>query len=453
MFAALQKRMIENLLYPLMERLRGNHIRAYFAALQKTQSLPAAELRALQAQKLRTLLLTCVQSVPAYQGCGLTAEQIARDPFAALRQIPPLEKKTLQQSPEQYLNADADPAARIANVTGGSSGQPLRFFMDRPQVEQYEAARWRGLSWWGVSFGSRCAMLWGNPVELEKNEQRRMRLRERLLKNRVILSAYTLSPAQAGRYVRFLNRYQPEYLYGYAGALAAFAALIDAGALPLRLRQLKVVVSTSETMTNEQKQQIEQVFGVPVAYEYGARDAGILAYSCPEGGMHLTAENVIVEILDPVTHMPVPDGKSGVVAVTDLCNLTMPRPRYLLGDTATLSPGGCRCGRTLPLLQSLDGREETLFVLPDGTLVHGNFICQLARQYPSIRQYQLIQTDRENAVLKLVQAAPDACAVTELYAAAANMLPGIHLRVQIERAILPTASGKTPYAVRQFPLR
>lgn len=452
MIAALQKLLIESLVYPLMERFRRNRVRQYFAALKKSEALPPDALLALQRSRLQALLLDCVQHVPAYRACGLTETEITSDPFAALRRLPVLEKTTLQQHPEQYLNEACDPAARIANVTGGSSGQPLHFFMDRPQVEQYEAARWRGLSWWGISFGSRCAMLWGNPIELQKNEQLRVRLRERLLKNRVILSAYQLSSAACARYVRFLNRYQPEYLYGYAGALAAFAALIEENGLQLRLHALKVVVSTSETMTDAQRAQVEAVFGVPVAYEYGARDAGILAFTCPEGTLHLASENAVFELLDPITLQPVRPGERGLLAVTDLCGRTMPRLRYLLGDTAVFSSAACSCGRTLPALARLDGREEALFLLPDGTLVHGNIICQLARRYTSIAQYQLIQTDVHNVVLQLVQTQPDACALTALYSELCRALPGVHIRVKLTRRIAPLPSGKTPYAMRLFPL-
>ena len=451
MFASLQRLFIESLVYPLMERFRGNRVRQYFAALKKSEAYSPDELRALQKARLRELLLDCVRHVPAYRACGLTEEEIDADPFAALQKLPVVEKSRLQAHPEQYLNEACDARARIANVTGGSSGQPLHFFMDRPQVEQYEAARWRGLSWFGITFGSRCAMLWGNPIELQKNAQLRVRLRERLLKNRVILSAYQMNASSAMRYVRFLNRYRPEYLYGYAGALAAFAALIEENGLRPRLH-LKAVVSTSETMAPAQKEQIERVFGAPVAYEYGARDAGILAFACPCGTLHLAAENAVVEILDPITLEPAKPGACGLVAVTDLCGHTMPRPRYLLGDTARLASDACPCGRTLPALAQLEGREEALLLLPDGTLVHGNFICQLARQYSSVRQYQLIQTDRYNAVLQLVQSPPDACAVTELYTAVAKTLPGIHIRVRLVRRIEPLPSGKTPYALRAFPL-
>ena len=120
--------------------------------------------------------------------------------------------------------------------------------MTRQQVETYEAARWRGLGWYGITPGSRSMMLWGNPIELSRQAQLTSRLREQLLKNRRILSAYQLS----NRYtysVKLIERYQPEYLYGYATILTAFARMIEQHKIALHCR-LKAVVSTSETLSD-----------------------------------------------------------------------------------------------------------------------------------------------------------------------------------------------------------
>lgn len=114
-----------------------------------------------------------------------------------------------------------------------------------------------------------------------------------------------------------------------------------------------------------QEDLIARVFDCPVANEYGARDAGILAYTCPSGGIHITAENCILEVLDPVTYEPVPNGQSGVLAITDLTNYVQPRLRYMLGDMGTLSTEECCCGRRLPLVpiiekELLQRREEQM---------------------------------------------------------------------------------------------
>ena len=207
-------------------------------------------------------------------------------------------------------------------------------------------------------------MLWGSPIEISKQAQLKNRIKESLLKNLRILSAYNLTERDLSKHVRFLERYKPEYLYGYATILTAFAKMLDDANIKPQL-SLKAVVSTSETLEKWQEDLIARVFDCPVANEYGARDAGILAYTCPSGGIHLTAENCILEVLDPVTYEPVPNGQSGVLAITDLTNYVQPRLRYMLGDMGTLSTEECCCGRRLPLVpiiekELLQRREEQM---------------------------------------------------------------------------------------------
>ena len=357
----LHKYMIEHLLYPAMQH-KGNQIRAILNELQLSQK---ANAPAVQYQRLIKLLLHCKQHVPAYAGLLPDDSVILTDPMAVLRtRIPLLPKTNFQQNPEAYLADDIPASSRIANCTGGSTGQPVHFYMTRHQVESYEAARWRGLSWYGITQGSRSVMLWGSPIELSKQAQLKNRLKESLLKNRRILSAYNLTEQDLTKHVRFLEHYRPEYLYGYATILTAFAQMLENAHITPNL-SLKAVVSTSETLEKWQEELLSRVFRCPVANEYGARDAGILAYTCPDGGIHITAENCVIEVLDPVTHEPVPDGTSGILAITDLTNYVQPRLRYMLGDMGTLSTEECCCGRRLPLVpiiekELLQRREEQM---------------------------------------------------------------------------------------------
>lgn len=450
----IHKTLIEKLLYPAMEIRKGNQVRTYLKELEESQHAPHARLRAIQEERLKTLLKACIAGVPAYQTLGITMEDIERDPWTVFGMIPILRKSEFQKNPQLYSNNQYDPSQWIANSTGGSTGQPLKFYMDRYAVEHYEAARWRGLSWYGITFGSRSVMIWGNPIELSRDQQRLARWKDRYLKNRTILSAYHMTEQKAAEYVKFLNRYQPEYLYGYATALDTFANVLAPVRERLRLRHLKAVVSTSETLYPQQRQRIGDTFGCQVVNEYGARDAGILAYECPCGHLHMSAENVILEVVDPITMEPVEPGQSGLVVTTDLNNLAMPRLRYLLGDTITLSMDvSCPCGVTLPMIQSIDGREDAIFQLPDGKLVHGNFVNQLSRKYRTILQFQLVQTDPAHAELRLVLQDDHAQQEVEPFRQdVATFLPEICVTAAVVHQIETSASGKIRYSIRQFEL-
>lgn len=443
------KYLIEHLLYPAMERRRGNQIRSILKKLQLTQT---ADIRQLQRARLVKLLLHCKQHVPAYAAVLPEESAILADPFAVLRQVPLLPKRQFQREAEAHLADNIPSENRIANCTGGSTGEPIHFYMTRPQVESYEAARWRGLGWYGITPGSRSVMLWGSPIELSRQAQLKNRVCESLLKNRRIVSAYSLTERDLSEHILFLERYRPEYLYGYATILTAFAQMLEKHRIHPNV-QLKAVVSTSETLEKWQAELLERVFRCPVANEYGARDAGILAYTCPQGGTHITAENCILEVLDPATHKPLPDGQSGVLAITDLTNFVQPRLRYLLGDVGAIAPAPCRCGRTLPCLLHIDGREDDLLIGPHGALVHGNIIGQLLRPLDGLAAFQFRQHTPDAATLYLVTAAPDTrLDEPAILAQLAKVLPDVRVDIRYTDRIAPTASGKLRYAIRECPL-
>ncbi|MDL2274416.1 phenylacetate--CoA ligase family protein [Oscillospiraceae bacterium OttesenSCG-928-G22] len=443
---------IEHVLYPAMERRRGNRVRPYTEELKRSERLSTAEARALTADKLKALLLHCVVHVPAYREFAGLAEQIEADPFSALLQFPLLTKQAYMACPDDFLSDTVQKEQLILNRTGGSTGEPVKFYMDRKTVEYYEAARWRGLSWRNVTPGSRSVMIWGNPFELSQNEQRAHARKERFLKNRVILSAYDIDPKRIDEIVRAIDRFRPEYLYGYPSPMTTVAELMLVRGLRLRT-PLKVVVSTAETLTPAARDTIEAAFGAPVANEYGARDAGILAYECPEGGMHISSENVFLEVVHPETGEPLPSGEFGVLLATDLNNFSQPRLRYRLGDTGILSDQTCSCGRSLPLIESLEGREDSMFVRTDGGFVHGNAFTQLARALDCIARFQVVQKSPELAVLNVVlrpgegDPARDLALLVER---ASALLPGTELQIERVNDIPLSGSGKFRSSIREF---
>lgn len=442
---------IKYLIYPYMEHRRGNRIRAYLAEMLADEKLPPGAIRELQDAKLRRLLLHCVENVPAYRDFSLLKPLIESDPMEALKEFPLLSKRSFNENPDLYLAAGADKGSLILNRTGGSTGEPVRFYFDRATVEHYEAARWRGLSWWGITPYDPSVMVWGSPIELCEKQQFVNRLKERFLKNRILISAYSLNPGSVGAYVREINRFKTAYLYGYASSLTILAGLMQEQGLSVKVR-IKGVVSTAETLHEHQREILEEVFKAPVINEYGARDGGIIAMQCPAGSLHVTDDHLVLEIVDPVTGEPVPPGQTGAAAVTDLNNYVMPRLRYLVGDMARMSAAHCSCGRGLSVLESVEGREVDTFISRTGELVYGGYWNCLVRDMVSIRQYQLVQHDPHHVTLSIVRNQPYYREEEEFLVGKIREVLGAEVEVRYVDAIPPAPSGKIRYAVREFPL-
>src|SRR5439155_10265812 len=125
-----------------------------------------------------------------------------------------------------------------------------------------------------------------------------------------------------------------------------------------RLPGLRAIQSIAEALTEEARASVEAAFGVPVKNLYSCMEAGYVASTCPEGhGLHVHAENVLLEVLDEQGR-PCRPGETGRVVLTALHNFLTPFVRYEILDGATLGAERCPCGRGLPLLTGVQGRQR-----------------------------------------------------------------------------------------------
>ncbi|MFY0543734.1 phenylacetate--CoA ligase family protein [Brevibacillus sp. H7] len=446
--------LIRHVHWPLMERLKENRTRAYLQELRDSQHMERDALLTSQRRKLGKLLQHAVQNVPAYTEFASDFADSADQPERFLQSLPVLTKGQFRAASQQYLTRGADTSRLISNRTGGSTGEPTHFYLDRPTVERYEAARWLGLSWHGIRIGDSSVMIWGSPIELGQQQANCYRIKERWLKNRLMIPAYNLDERRLEHDLGLIRRFRPAYLYGYASALYTLAEMMRQKGTRLRHR-LKAVVSTAESLHDYQREAITDAFQAPVVNEYGARDGGIIAYQCPAGRMHAFSENSYLEVVDPVTGHPLPPGQTGQLLVTDLYNYVMPRLRYQLGDIVAFSPESCSCGIQYPLLAQIDGREDDMFVSTRGNYVHGHYFNHIVRNMEGFRTFQIVQHEPHRLTLKLVKD-PNRYShaeETRLLAGIRSVLgEDVFVSVRYVEEIPPAVSGKARYAIREFPL-
>jgi phenylacetate-CoA ligase len=257
-----------------------------------------------------------------------------------------------------------------------------------------------------------------------------------------------MSEAKLDEFLRAIRRLRPRMLFGYPSSLAHIARHARRKGQPMDDLGIRVAFVTSERLYDHQREEIEAVFGCPVANGYGGRDAGFIAHACPRGRMHITAEDIIVEIVDAQGRV-LPMGESGEIVVTHLATADYPFIRYRTGDVGTLSPGTCPCGRGLPVLQAIEGRSTDFIVARDGTLMHGLSLIYIVRDIPGISNFKIIQENLDHTrFLLVVDSGFDPGAIGSIQQAARARL-GEMVRVDVE--LLPEipaeASGKFRYVV------
>ena len=337
---------IEKAIYPAMTLLQHNRVTVHTRNLLASERLDPAQRAADLRFRVSELLFLCRDNVPAYSDLPFTELELRREALDCMQAVDPMPLADfLAQAPE-FLCRDADPDQLMHASYSPNANLQAELYYSQGQVEQYEAARWRGLSWYGVTYGSPSVLLWDRPREP-------FFLREEpYMKNRLHLPVCAMTDKSVQPTLEEIDRFSPEYISGSAEALAILADGMEHTGLRLQT-QLKVVTVTRGVANGQLRRRITELFGCPVAQTLGMRTEGLVAFMCPEGRLHVTAENCFAEILDPRTLDPVPAGKTGLLAVTDLVGTVMPHLRVVLDFMAELSDEPCPCGRTLPVLKHL----------------------------------------------------------------------------------------------------
>jgi phenylacetate-CoA ligase len=442
----LYTRLVSALLFPLHERFKRHASVTLLRHMERSQWWSAQRLEQWQLTRLRALLTHVQAHVPYYRDLfarlGFHAGQVQS--LADLARLPLLGKGEIRAAGDAFKSVQARELMRCN--TGGSSGQPLIFFIGKERISHDVAAKWRATRWWGVDIGDREVVVWGSPIELKAQDRVRM-LRDRLLRS-TLLPAFEMSAAKLDRFVERIRRTRPRMLFGYPSALSHIARHARARNIALNGLGIRVACVTSERLYDEQRDLIGATFGCRVANGYGGRDAGFIAHECPEGGMHITAEDIIVEIVD-ARGRPVPVGTTGSIVVTHLATGDFPFIRYATGDVGALDSKPCPCGRGLPLLKSIEGRNTDFVVARDGTVMHGLALVYILRDLPQVRAFKIIQ-ESVHLTRVLLVALPllDECAREKIVSQfRARLGAGVEIVIDEVADIAPEASGKFRYVV------
>lgn len=442
----LYTRLASELLFPLHESLKRHDTRAILRELERSQWYDPARLEALQLSRLRGLLAAVSAQVPYYRGLFRLKELSPGDfeTLGALARLPPTDKALIRQHLSGWQAEGAQGLAR--HSTSGSSGEPLHFLLGKHRISFDIAAKWRATRWWNVDIGDREMVLWGSPLEAAAQDRVRA-LRDRLLRSRLV-PARDLNPGRIDAILDEMRAFRPAMLFGYPSALSRVAFRAREQGHRMDDLGIRVAFCTSEVLRPEWRQVIGEVLGCGVANEYGARDAGFIARECPHGGLHITAEEVIVEVVDE-DGQPQPAGVEGDILVTNLAGPEFPFIRYRTGDRGVLSARRCACGRGLPLIERLSGRANDGLVALDGSWVHGSAINHALRELPGLEAYRIVQEARDRVRILLAAGAPLPTAALDTLAHHVRTLLGASLQVEILQVaeIPPEANGKFRHIV------
>jgi phenylacetate-CoA ligase len=387
------------LLFPVHERLKHHDTVALRRKMEAAQWWSAQRLEEFQLGRLRTLLLDAGSNVPYYRAlfAQIGFEPSRLQQISDLQQLPFLNKEIIRANTQALKHDHAQSLARFN--TGGSSGEPLVFYIGKKRVSHDVAAKWRATRWWGVDIGDPEIVVWGSPIELGKQD-RLKHWRDRLLRTQ-LLPAFEMSESKLDKFIATIRSVRPKMLFGYPSALTHIARHAQNRGVDMTDLGIKVAFVTSERLYDDQRATIGLVFGCKVANGYGGRDAGFIAHECPSGGMHITSDDIVVEIVGDDGKVLAP-GTAGEIVVTHLSTNDFPFVRYRTGDIGVLGTVPCSCGRGLPLLQEIQGRSTDFVIAADGTVLHGLSLIYILRDLVGVKSFKVIQESKDLTRVLLV---------------------------------------------------
>lgn len=373
-----------------METLR------YLKEFEKSQWLSEEQIRALQYSKIKQLLKYAYENVPyyhqRYKSLGVHPEDIRS--FQDFERLPFLTREDVNNHLDDLVSRQMrDQVQR--NSTGGSSGEPMRFFVENSYHWWDAALEFRGRGWYGAREGDKIAWVWGAQRDMH-TQGWKARLKAALQQHRY-LNAFDMTAPKMRAFALEMIRWQPVIIRAYASALSLLAQYMKenhiTGIHP------KVIETTAEKVTDVQRELLEDTFSCKVADWYTAREMGTIGFQCPSGSLHV-CETRYLEVV--ANGQVAKAGELGEVVLTSLSQYAMPFIRYKIGDMAIVATSPCSCGRGLPALQEVVGRLQDFLVSADGRFVHGGYFPHTFREWPEIKRYQVYQPDQFHLEISLV---------------------------------------------------
>jgi phenylacetate-CoA ligase len=325
------------------------------------ERLSREEIEALQSRKLREVLSRCV-SGPYYASLfkreGIDPETVRG--LEDLRRVPFLQKQTLRDLPDaDFLTVPLEDIVRI-HSTSGTTGQAVVIYHTREDI-----AAWAELV-------ARCMYMAG----VRRSDVFQNMMGYGLFTGGLgfhygaeLIGALTI-PAGAGnsrRHIQLMQDFSTTAVHIIPSyALYLVSVFEEMGLDPRSDTSLRIAFIGAEPHSEDMRLRIEDAYGVDAFNSYGLTEMSGpgVAFECPaKDGMHVWEDSFIMEIVDPATLEPVPEGEEGELVLTALHRQGMPLLRYRTRDLTHVIPGTCACGRSHQRIARLKGRTDDMFIV------------------------------------------------------------------------------------------
>jgi len=347
-----------------------------------------SKLEEYQNRRLRRVVRYAFEYVPFYnrlfRESGVTPEEIKTK--SDLNRLPTVSKNQIRQGKSDMLSRNFDAKSLRTVSTSGSTGEPLFLYLSESELEFRKAKHLRA----NISLGQKPWDRWitlTGPQHIAKTGKL-----QRLVGLYVPITVSVFDDVSTQ--ISILESIKPQVLDGYSSSLLLLAREVEKKGV--RTIKPKFVIGGAELSDEFSRNYIAKTFGVPFYDQYGSVEFERMAWQCLERKMyHIDSDALIIQFLDK-NGEEVSPGESGQIVCTSLFNYAMPLIRYSLGDVGIPSDETCACGRSLPLMQMVEGRKDSLMVLSSGQVMTPRAFTVAMhefRHYNQIEQFRIVQKE------------------------------------------------------------
>lgn len=360
----------------------------YFDAVEAQDR---AGLARLQAERLRATVERAARSpfyAKRFAEAGLSPDAVTSP--EDIRKFPLTSKDDLRSCyPFGMLTCDRDQVVRL-HASSGTTGTPTAVLYTRRDLEEWAALVARCMYSVGMRPGDVFQNIAGyglftGGLGIHYGAER--------------LGCLTI-PAGAGntkRQIKLIRDFNVSALHIIPSYALYFGTVLEKEGIRPEDFPPRIALIGAEPHTDEARRRIEKLLGVRAFNSYGLSEMNGpgVAFECVEqDGMHVWEDAYIVEVLDPATQEPVPDGQVGELVLTTLTREGMPIIRYRTRDLTRILPGQCACGRTHRRIDRISGRADDMLIIK-GVNIYPMQIEQVLLSLPEVGQNYLIIIERE----------------------------------------------------------
>lgn len=368
-----------------------------FECFKNLWNAPISEIETYQKKELIKLLIECSTYSEWYKSIFLdlkiSPSEIKENPYKVLQKLPILKKIERKEYVETIINKN--PNRKIVGIghTSGTSGLPMINYIDQA-TNTISFALWKRFhhTLGFKTIHPKTVRFSGNIIIPVKQKKPPFWLYNNFEKQ-LYMSTYHMTNNNIPFYIKKINTFKPQLLDGYPSAIFNLANYINKNNITLKFIP-KAIATTSETLYDEQRVEIEKAFKCKVYNQYASSEGSPFITECQKGNMHLNLDSGIFELLNE-NYKPAKPGEIAKLVVTSLRNYKTPLIRYDIQDSVllTMNSKKCECGCNMPFVEKIMGREDDLLIASNGSYI-GMTAYKIFKYAEHINKAQIIQKNK-----------------------------------------------------------